>query len=311
MLGVLYTGSGYPWDLTPTGNTAKDLNYLKSIGVQWIRTGVMPYSYSKNLVPNGYEAFIVFVKSYGFKVLTGVGASIGFSVYQDWWQGFIASIPAYAAWAQSVGIDVFCIGNEEATHNFTGPVTTPAQVINGVTMTNAQILPSTQIHNDVRGAILTAARANFSGPILYTGSSGEMPEFIANGIGSLDILGHNQYDNLSNFTSKISATLGAFGPNQLWVTEWNTQGGYNAFTLGGGYNLEAQYETENLRRFQALNLLNLSQSFLFAYGATNSAPGTNTTYGLLGGTGTSRSSVRILRDSLFGAAGTGRRGYCY
>lgn len=314
-LGQHYTGNGYPWDLNPGGIVDTDLSYFKSIGVTWIRTGIMPYSYSKNDVPNGYKDFIAYVKNWGggyFKVLTGVGASIGFSVYQDWWTGFKNSIPAFAQWAQQLGLEIFCIGNEEATHNYT--TYHAGDVINGVTMTPAQVLPSQQVHDDTRGTIALTAKTYFTGTILYTGSAGEMPEFLTNGLGSIDILGHNQYDLQQNFIAKLYATMAAFG-NRLWVTEWSTEGGFNAVsTVAGGFGNEQKFASENMRKFRALLALSGAlnpqlQTFYFQYGATKSGDALQNSYGLMAGT-SFRSSPRIIREELVAAAGHGRIGWC-
>lgn len=173
-----------------------DLNELKVAGVQAIRIYM---GTSGNYEVNFTEQLATLAKSKGFIVTWGIctGGSVSTT---PGWNAYLASVNAYAAWANSNGVDYFSLGNEE----------------------EFVPLPTTTIENGIRSK---AAELKTLYPNLkLTYAAAAFPNLVTawlNNTGSLDQVGMNVYVDFQNITNQLRTNP------KMVISEWNTDNGIN------------------------------------------------------------------------------------
>jgi hypothetical protein len=233
----------YVYDFTSGSQIDKDAELLRSIGVEWVRVN-MP-TFDNQPAVDGMKEYALFYKSKGFKCRVGIVDNGTTAVDITRWNLFLAAIPDFAEWAQDNDMDALCIGNEAATHN------------DKTTNTNANVF-STMV------AMATTVKAIFTnGPICYDASAGEIvqtwhPSGLG-GLGDIDRIGHNQYDSLSNFTSKIRTSYDIYG-DRLDVTEWSIDNGFN----GTNMKSEPNFTKDMAARMKTLMDLGIEHYYYFS-----------------------------------------------
>lgn len=183
-----------------------DASYLVSLGIKYFRVGVANYDNQNGITQERYVAQTYLDK--GVNVQYGVNCGgVGADVEDR--ASFEAVLATEAAWAESVGVQRFQIGNELALS--IGGGLSESQVY-----TYHQTLPS----------IVTGA--GFTGIITTSESQDYLGQWYLNGKGNYDDIGADVYgsesstygiNNISAFKEEIQSGVTALGED-FYISEW-------------------------------------------------------------------------------------------
>jgi hypothetical protein len=213
------------------------------------------------------RALVLQAQSMGFKTTYGVtAAGTGHNAaYVDSW---LAQVDTEAAWANTNGVDLFHIGNEEDWWATVGGIT-------GYTAAQIQTMVL------AKAAVLKAAYPNLK--LCYSTAEGEFLAWDAIGAGGnanwqyLDKFGINMYN--ADFPGTLTYALSLGFGSKLFLTEWADQDTY----VNGG-KTAAAYRAEILLRRKAIEAAGV-EAYFFAWDWGGSY-GTSSDWGLSNGDNT-------------------------
>ena len=237
-------GMNFGHQVTPnsydTSQIENDLTFLTSIGISRVRIALPTFGGGGSTA--NCQDMVMRALTHGFYVVWGVatGKNAGQLDATTW-----ASYKSYvtgtlASWAQANGLPELCIGNECDYQ------------ADGTTLTAATV------RSDVRAMVATV-KAIYSGVVSYNTTVLQLSGWTSEGIGSLDKIGWNSYDTLSNFQSRNPTIVSNFG-SKGYVSE------FGCITHGfSDYNDESAWYTDVVNRVSSLASNNVSTGYFFCY----------------------------------------------
>lgn len=245
LLGVNLGGDQQSSQVYNPAENAIDFASLSTLmGTKKIRTSLPSWD-SANGISN-MRALVSAAKTAGFNPSYGITGNSGVqnaTSYANW----KAQVPTEAAWASSNGIATFFIGNEEDWQ---------AQIGQFGTVTGPQV------RTDVLALAVTLKALYPTMTIVYSSAQGTVTQWNAVGTGSLDKLGFNMYDTLTNFPNNLDYFMSQIGA-KYFVSEWGSQHPYRDMITNYGYN-DVSYANDLATRASQLISRNL-ESYFFAW----------------------------------------------
>ena len=218
-----------------------DLTYLASLGFTRLRLAMPTYGFT---IAGSNSADLVtralnhgFYATFGMTTGTGIGAltATTWSAFKTYLTGTL--VP----YAISIGLPELLIGNEADFE------------ADGSTLTKATV------RSDVRGLVATIKNAGYTGVVSYSTSVLELSNWVSEGIGSLDKIGFNSYDTLSNFTSRNTTIISTFG-SKGYISE------FGCITKGySDYGNESDWYSDVVNRVTNLKSSGMSAGYFFCY----------------------------------------------
>ncbi|MCA9397326.1 hypothetical protein KC573_00720 [candidate division WWE3 bacterium] len=206
------------YNLSPDGPVQKDLDTIKSSGIDCIRIAYSDWNYS------GMLDLAVLVKSNGFRVI--LGGHYG-NVGIDDFKNYRSKVVKQAVWAQDHGIDQFSLGNEQ------------------------EFKLETSKDNWYEFLLELAGDVNqiYSGVISYETSGNFFDFWLDKPLGDIDVLGFNMYSGYETNARRIQDYIAIHGKNRVYISETNAD---LDLTNLREDNVHAQHVKQN-----TLTLLNL------------------------------------------------------
>lgn len=240
---MLWSGIGVNYGHQATYDpvqTEADYAYLQSIGITRLRIAMPTYTWAQGIA--NCQDMVVRALAHGFYVIWGVEIPLT-ETASDW-----ASFKSYvtgtlAPWAQSVGLSELQLSNEVELH------------VDGTTLTAATV------RADIRTMASTVKANGYTGKVSYSTAilTPYRTPWISEGIGVLDYIGWNSYDNLSYFATRVQAVQAAFG-DATYISEFGS--------MGGGYpdfNDEGLFYTDTTSRIGIMRDAGIQTGYFFTY----------------------------------------------
>jgi hypothetical protein len=221
-----------------------DFSYLQSAGVTRLRIAMPTFDSTSASLANSQD-MVVRALSHGFYVVWGVvvGYGTGTITATRWNAGKSYILNTLVHWAQSVGLSELCLTNESE-----------------LSADNATITAA-QIRADIRAMASSIKTSGFPGKLSYSTSTLQQyrTNWIAEGLGMLDLIGWNSYDVLVKFNARNDAVRAAFG-NRTYISEFGSNGsGYPDF------NDEQAFYNDTLSRIISMQNAGIQAGYFFCY----------------------------------------------
>jgi hypothetical protein len=267
-------GMNYGHQIYNTYNTAQvdsDFTYLKANGVNKIRIAFPGYSdttmisYCQDMVKRALAK--------GFYVVWGVSTGVGSGLTATSWNAYKASVlNSLVPWAKSNNLSELCAGNECDIQ------------ADGTTLTAATV------RSDILSLASSVKGKGFKGKVSFSTAafSTSITSWIAEGLGSLDYIGWNSYDNLANFDIRNHTIVSAFG-NNTYISEFGSiTNGYPDF------NNENLFYIDTWGRILLMQSAGISSGYFFCYRDGGRFGVEADTFGLMKTDGTSHLALQAV-----------------
>jgi len=258
-----------------------DLTFLSSIGI--VRVRIALPSYNGSWV--NCQDMVTRALAHGMYVVWGISTGAGFGTLNaTTWAAYKSAVAGtLVPWAQSVGLSELCIGNECDWQ------------ADGTTLTAAIV------RSDIRTMVSMIKSGGYTGKVSYNTTilSNIRTPWVSEGIGTLDLIGWNSYDVLTNFQNRNPVIVSAFG-NQTYISE------FGCITNGySDYNDESLWYTDVVNRVSLMQSAGVQAGYFFCYrdGGFGLSPNT---FALALSTGQSR----VARDAVKNVVAPEFSGFC-
>jgi hypothetical protein len=246
-----------------------DYTYLYSIGVTRVRIAMPTYSATTSIT--NCQDMVTRALNHGMYVVWGVatGAGVG-ALNATTWAAFKSYVTGtLAPWAQANGLPELCLGNEADYE------------ADGTTLTAATV------RSDVRAMATTVKSGGYTGKVSYSTTVLNLASWASEGIGSLDLIGFNSYDTLTNFKTRNPTIVADFG-SKAYISE------FGCITNGfSDYNDESAWYTDVINRVSSMQSAGVNCGYFFCYRDGGFGVTANTFALVL-----SNGSVRSARDAI-------------
>ena len=237
-----------------TTQVESDFTALRVQGVNKIRI-IFPGYQNSTGITNAQD-MITRALAHGFYVIWGVDPGVGSGgLTSTIWSSFKTYVTGtLATWAQSNALSELAVGNECDAR------------VDGSTLTAATV------RSDVLSMATTIRTGGYTGKISYDTAAGssEITGWASSGVASLDYIGWNSYDTLTNFQSNMPTFVSDFGA-KAYISEFGgIDNGYPDF------NNEILFHHDTIDRLVAMQKNNIPSGYFFTYrdGSDNIAPNT-------------------------------------
>lgn len=200
---------------------------------------------SSGNIANGQD-MVARALAHGFYAVWGVvvGYGSGTITATRWSAGKSYITGTLAPWAQNNGLSELCLTNESELD------------VDGTTITAATI------RSDIRAMASTIKSGGYTGKLSYsTASTGiYRTPWITEGIGALDYIGFNSYDNFTNFNNTNKILMTSSLANSVYISEFGSNGGgYSDF------NNETAFYNDTVDRINSMRNTGINTGFFFCY----------------------------------------------
>ena len=254
-----------------TAQIDSDFAYLKANGITKIRIAFPGYS-DIGMISHCQD-MVKRALAKGFYVVWGVATGVGSGLTADSWAAYKTSVAEdLVSWAQSNRLSELCIGNECDIE------------IDGRTLT------ASTVRSDIRSLANTVKSKGFTGKVSFSTAAffTSITSWTTEGIGSLDCIGWNSYDNLTNFDARNHSIVSAFG-NKTYISEFGSiTNGYS------DYNNENLYYIDVMGRIFLMKNAHVSSGYFFCYRDGGTYGVRANTFGLIQTDGTAHLALQAV-----------------
>lgn len=224
-----------------------DFNRLSNVGIKCLRLAY------KGLTNTDSQAVALLAKSKGMSVIMGGDSE---EIYRSDFAKYDREMIAGAKWAQTNGIPQISIGNEQEYE--LGDISQDEWVEHLKSL-------AAQVHTV------------YSGKVSYETSSDFLPLWKRHGLGSIDLLGLNNYCGFGCNGNRVADAVRSFGYSHVYVSETN------ADMATGLYNSDLAHAARVTSDLMALLKIYPVPMYYFTYSTSNSGGMVSNIWGLYNG----------------------------
>jgi exo-beta-1,3-glucanase (GH17 family) len=243
-LGINYANglNGYvPTGGYPSGQANQDLQYIRQHLASRVRIAMPDWNFPANQI-NQLHQVALDAMAKGFHVAWGVTSTNTLLTTSNWPQ-YQAAVLAQAAWAQSVGLHCFFVGNElDSKHDGT--------------------LTDAQQRTRLRSLATAVKSSGYSGEVTLSVAQDKIAPWYSEGLGGLDSLGLDLYvQTEATFVSLLNAHVANLG-SAAYLAEWNI---YNFWETAVQYHSDERIANLVAVRAQHIQDSGITRAYYFCY----------------------------------------------